>query len=307
MAVNGDGEILAEARGASLHFLNLGLPAVHSHLQALIQSLLKQVPGTVRHMALGLAALDGPGDSGLNQALALPEVPAERISTDTDVWMTLIGASFGEPGLAVICGTGSMMLGLDARGRRHARGGFGHALGDAGSSFQLASLGLQAAIADMEGWGPGTELTGQALEAFAASDLREVIPKIYPHPFDPACLAGFARQVLALGQTDPTAREIVRSQMRMLAAQAAPLLQTHPEMRTVCLYGGVFEHNGYVRDLFREALAEQVPGLKVGLPELPPVCGSVLQALKRDGLLTDERRESLCESWKAWEKNGSFT
>ncbi len=301
-AATKEGEILAEVSGPSLHFLNLGMKAVRENLQGMVESMLAQAPGEIRCLSLGLAALDGPGDEALSEALALPEVPGDRILADTDVYTALVGGCGTGPGLAVICGTGSMAMAVDGEEKRTLRGGYGHALGDAGSSFRLASLGIQAAAADAEGWGPGTALTAAALNFFQAGDLREVIPKVYTHPFDPAVLASFAREVLRLSREDEVAGAILKQEMETLALQASSAMAGHGEIRQVCLFGGVFEHSAYARELFSEEMKKHAGACRTGLPELPPLCGAILLGYARDGMLTEERKESLARGWKDWKE-----
>jgi N-acetylglucosamine kinase-like BadF-type ATPase len=61
-----------------------------------------------------------------------------------DAQAAALGALDGRPGLLVLSGTGSIVVGHDGRGRWARAGGFGPFLGDEGSAFWLAREWLRA-------------------------------------------------------------------------------------------------------------------------------------------------------------------
>jgi N-acetylglucosamine kinase-like BadF-type ATPase len=69
---------------------------------------------------------------------------AKRIVVISDAQGALLGALGGRPGLLVLAGTGSIVLGRDARGRWARAGGLGPLLGDEGSAFWLGRAWLRA-------------------------------------------------------------------------------------------------------------------------------------------------------------------
>jgi N-acetylglucosamine kinase-like BadF-type ATPase len=62
---------------------------------------------------------------------------AARVEVISDAEAALLGALGGRPGLLVLAGTGSIVLGRDGRGRLARAGGLGPLLGDEGSAFWL--------------------------------------------------------------------------------------------------------------------------------------------------------------------------
>jgi glucosamine kinase len=62
---------------------------------------------------------------------------AARVTVISDAEGALLGALGGRPGLLVLAGTGSIVLGRDGRGRLVRAGGLGPLLGDEGSAFWL--------------------------------------------------------------------------------------------------------------------------------------------------------------------------
>jgi N-acetylglucosamine kinase-like BadF-type ATPase len=62
---------------------------------------------------------------------------AARVEVISDAEAALLGALGGRPGVLVLAGTGSIVLGRDGRGRLARAGGLGPLLGDEGSAFWL--------------------------------------------------------------------------------------------------------------------------------------------------------------------------
>jgi len=70
---------------------------------------------------------------------------ARRVSVLSDAEAAHLGALAGRPGLLVLAGTGSIVLGRGARGRWVRAGGLGPLFGDDGSAFAIGRDWLAAA------------------------------------------------------------------------------------------------------------------------------------------------------------------
>ena len=101
--------------------------------------------GRIEAVSMGHSALDKEPDAALAAELMEGVFPVEKTYIHSDVFMALMGATLGAPGVAVVAGTGSMAVAVDKEGSQHVRGGWGYLLGDAGSGFYLGQRGLIAA------------------------------------------------------------------------------------------------------------------------------------------------------------------
>jgi len=127
---------------------------------------------------------------------------AGRVLVISDAQAALLGAFGQRPGLLVLSGTGSIVVGWDARHRWARAGGLGPLVGDEGSGFWIGREWLRATV----GEGDGSLLT--TLRAVHASDPVKTI-------------AALAPRVLARARRgDRRAKRIVREAQRHLAAQA---------------------------------------------------------------------------------------
>jgi len=101
--------------------------------------------------ALCLAGCRTPADRTRLRRLARRVWPTAKIFLGNDLDSGL-AAGFGltQPGILVISGTGSVVVGRNAAGRLARTGGWGHLLGDHASGYWIALTGLRAAIRDLD-------------------------------------------------------------------------------------------------------------------------------------------------------------
>jgi glucosamine kinase len=154
-----------------------------------------------RHVASLVVASRGLWTVGERRALArrLREY-ARRVHVISDAQAALLGALGRRPGVLLLSGTGSIVVGRDARSRWSRAGGLGPLVGDEGSGFWLGREWLR--VTGRDGRLPAT--------------LRVV------HARDPVkTIAAMAPRVIARARRgDPRARRIVREGQRHLAACA---------------------------------------------------------------------------------------
>jgi N-acetylglucosamine kinase-like BadF-type ATPase len=131
----------------------------------------------------------------------------------SDAQAALLGALGKRPGVLMLSGTGSIVVGRDARGRWARAGGLGPVLGDEGSGFWLGREWLRAAVRD-----------GHLLPALRASHGRDPVQTI----------AALAREVLARARRgDRRARRIAAEGQRQLATGALEVARALQLGRTV--------------------------------------------------------------------------
>jgi N-acetylglucosamine kinase-like BadF-type ATPase len=132
-------------------------------------------------------------------ALALRGLAA-RVFVISDAQAALLGALGRKPGVLLLSGTGSIVVGRNARGRWARAGGLGPALGDEGSGFWLGREWLRATVRN-----------GNLLPALRASHGRDPVKTI----------AALAPDVLERARRgDRRARRIAAEGQRQLAAGA---------------------------------------------------------------------------------------
>ncbi|MBR5231375.1 MAG: hypothetical protein IKW00_03905 [Clostridia bacterium] len=297
-----DGSIAACVDGGGLNFHNVGVDLVRDRLLEMTDALRAKSGCEIDQVCVGMSALDAPADA---QTLACFEKDAYRpgqLDLQSDAYIALMGLTQGQPGVIVICGTGSMLLMLDGKGNQIPAGGWGYLLNDAGSGYTLARNGLLFAIEYAEGLSEATPLLQDAMDYFHVDTPRGLIDRVYAPNFTPDRLAGFARCVIARAQEgNVSAQELLSDNMKRLARHAAHLISEAPEASRVGLYGGIFAHSEAARCLFTRELKALAPQATVQPPDYPPELGALIHLFQKKGILTDDvlaRMKSTYEEYR---------
>ena len=299
IAATTDGQVVAIAREGGLNYHNIGVEPVRQRLENMVSTLCREAEAPFEAVCVGMSALDAQADETTLALFTGGFFSPGQLDLQSDAYIALMGFTRGEPGMIVICGTGSMLLLADENGRQHVSGGWGCLLGDAGSGYTLAREGLIAAIDAQEGTGIPTPLTGLACAYFDSPTLRDIINKVYAPGFTPDRLAGFARHVIAQAENgDAAAEGILRRSMERLARQAAQLLKKSVDARCVGLYGGIFEHSHLARSLFVDMLQSLCPQAEIRGLEYPPELGAIIHLMQKRGSLCEESLLRLKHSYE---------
>ena len=240
-------------------------------------------PGNLRGIVLGLA---GGGGEKIQQEIrekvthGLHEegIPDPPIQVVTDVRIALEGAFGGEPGIAVVAGTGSSIMYKTAAGDVELIGGWGRILGDEGSGYFIGLEALKALTRDYDGMG-GAEVLREVLGARFGLDSRfRIIEAIYRQQFPIPSLAPLVLELAA--RSDIVSCGILDRAAALLANQVASALSRMGEGPIgIVLSGGLLEHETPFKDVFIAEITNRFPQVRIQPPLFSPVHGAVMMAL----------------------------
>ena len=241
-------------------------------------------PADLQSIVFGLA---GVGSQTVRSTLAdalraesavrrMPELP---ITLETDARIALEGAFGGGPGVVMIAGTGSNLIGKLPDGTVRSVGGWGRVLGDEGSGYFIGLEATKAVSRDMDGREDAAVLRKVFAEANGWNSRDRVIAAVYQEKFDLASLAPLVLK--AAGENDPAALLILRRAASHLADQLKAMAGAMGSQSKagVVFIGGLIDHDTVYARLLRETIMESVPSGDVRPALHPPVVGAVLMAL----------------------------
>lgn len=303
----GQSTTLSVIASTSGHILGAGLggPANHLHEQGAEERCKKSLSDSLSNAIseTGLAgvmfdyAVLGMTNAserakGLAWEVLKHYVRKEHFQLEHDTVTAWAGATGGKPGVVVIAGTGSVSLAIDDKGNRSRIGGWGYYMGDEGSAYHIALMGLSAACKGFDGRGPRTILTQSLLNHFGVTDLRGVRSKIYSREMDRANLATLSRLVgEGANAGDPVCLRIMEDaahELALLAKVAAANVDFSRCQPIVSTAGGVWKAGKPIWDPFRNEVLRALPNANVALPVYPPCLGALLMALKGAGISLDD-------------------
>ncbi len=255
--------------GAGLHIGSAGID-----VEALIDSVVPLVQGAPDVLVWSMRGLLALADPAQVIALVHERVGAHEVWVCGDALAAMVGAVGSvRPGAVVAAGTGAVAFATDFEQVWRRVDGWGHVLGDRGSSVWVGLRALEAALMTLD----GVTLGGEALLAAATEQLGppEMWPRLAMTRSDSiAVIAGVAPLVTGLAPTDEVAARICAQAGRELAhslAAAASGIDGVRLSRTGGLLGAA-----PVRDAFDAEAASL--GLDVRPPAGTGLDGAVLLA-----------------------------
>jgi len=248
-------------------------------------------PSEMGAMVLGVAGTATPAiREKLSEALRkdlsihLPVLPPMQI--DIDARIALEGAFGGGPGLILIAGTGSVVLGKRSNGEIFRVGGWGWILGDEGGGRYIGLEALKAVTRDMDGRSDATTLKELFAARFGLSSREKIIVAVYQEEFSIPSLAPLVLQAAEKG--DSIALQILQDSSALVAEQVSAAAKRIKEGETtkVVFVGGLIDHQTVYAGILRNAILKIAPGVEVSVPDRSPVEGAILMARQ---LLTTKR------------------
>jgi N-acetylglucosamine kinase-like BadF-type ATPase len=268
---------------------------VRSNLRAaLLGALGERRPGPTLTIYLGMCGVSTDHDRA-DIASIVREIPeigaAPAVVIENDARIGLTGGLSGRPGIVLIAGTGSACLGVNGEGKSCWCGGWGAVADDAGSAPWIGLRALQAAVRAEDGRAAPTALRTIVFEFLELSEPRELIDRVHNRGLTREELGALAPRVIgAYWSGDATAARIVDEATaelsQLVSTTAARLFGGKPcEM---ILVGGLALSGPPFQDRLIDRIHEAVPNIRVREPELSPVQGAVLEAMRSEGASWNE-------------------
>jgi N-acetylglucosamine kinase-like BadF-type ATPase len=276
-----DGRELARARAGATNPNVVGVEQAAAHLVELMLACCAEAgvaPGDIRGAAFGLAGAGNPllqeplraalQEESRRQGITLPPVEIH-----TDARIALEGAFAGGPGIIVIAGTGSAVLGKTPEGEIRLVGGWGRTVGDEGSGYYLGVEALRAVARMFDGRSAATSLRGILEREFGFDARAKIVNAVYQEGFAIPSLAPAVIEAAEGG--DVVALEIVRRGADSLAEQVNALVPRFPSGPGVVFVGGLIDHPGLPEGTLRRSLLALAPSVVVRSPLEEPASGAV--------------------------------
>jgi len=273
-----DGETVAETEAPSASLFATGIEGARAALSAVLAGLGLDPAEPADAICVGSAGLSVPGTEEFLRAELTHFATAGRVVVVSDPMLVLPAAGF-DTGVALICGTGSVAVGVGPERTSHI-GGWGYLLGDEGSGYWIVRESVRLLLQRHDQECPLGELGDQLLAATGSADLAALRRRYYEQPHLQRDWAGYARTVLECA--DPGAADIAArgaaavAALASAAAVAAELAE--PELATeplpVALAGGLIGNARYRHEVTR-AVETALPGAGVHVLHDHPVAGAV--------------------------------
>jgi glucosamine kinase len=271
------GQVAAESEAPSASLAAAGLERARAALALALAGLGLDPAEPVDAICVGSAGLSVPGAEHFLRAQLSPFARSGLVVVVGDALLALPAAGL-DTGVALVCGTGSVAVGVD-RERTVQAGGWGYLLGDEGGGYWIVREAVRLLLRRRERGGRLGELGEHLLAATGAADLAVLLRQYYVQPHLPREWARYARTVLEC--EDGAAAEIAARGAGAAAALAAAVAGelALPPRPPVVLAGGLVGSARYRRAL-SDALSATLRDADVRFLNEEPVAGAIRLAAR---------------------------
>jgi N-acetylglucosamine kinase-like BadF-type ATPase len=287
--------VLGRGEAGASNYQSVGKQAAFDSIQLAIAEAIAPI-GTVRVEAicLGLAGVGRPTDIQVIQTLVqqlqsshslrvIWALQPSNVAICNDAMIALAGGLGHTVGIVAIAGTGSIVLGRNARGGIKRVGGWGYMLGDSGSAYHIAISGLRAAMRAYDGVDAATSLQERFREYFQLSSLKDIVNVIYQQGWTVKEIAALAPIVAREAESgdnisvtiiEDAVQELVQATRIVIDALFSP-----SDVVEVVTTGGLWNGISVMRENYTSSLINQKPLVKIIVPRYEPAYGAGLLAL----------------------------
>jgi N-acetylglucosamine kinase-like BadF-type ATPase len=270
--------VLGRALGSTIKIKKVGEDAAGQALDAVIAEACRSAGVTARqlsHTCIGVAGASLPEVIEWTYGV-LGQIVSGTVAVVGDTNIAHHAAFHGGPGVLVIAGTGSNVLGIDERGETARAGGWGPIISDEGSGFWIGRTAVAQAMRAHDAGRP-TELLSAIMKAWNLATRDNVVSMANCNP--PPDFASLLPEVLRCAQAgDALAREVLAEaakQLAQLASMVVRKLWPQPVKVAVAITGGVFAHSQEIGKMFAATLRTEWPAISVNLETVHPVMGAL--------------------------------
>ena len=226
--------------------------------------------------------------SKLKRKLNRLDLAFEDLSIVSDAEIALEGALSGKPGMLLIAGTGSILIGKDIYGNFYTVGGYGKLIGDEGGGYSIGRKGLNLVSKYYDGRGGESLLVKYLSEKFGINNRNELITKVYSNNLN---ISDVTPLVLhAAENNDNLCIKLLNEEISEIEAHVNSLIKKPAFKNSLLTFSGsLLTNQKYISTHLKNRLKEKV---KIVKAKYPPEIGAVIIAKK---MLLKKNQQNIIE------------
>ncbi|BDC19584.1 BadF/BadG/BcrA/BcrD ATPase family protein [Acidianus sp. HS-5] len=280
-----EGKFIGTGESGPGNFHNIGLEDTVNNIRDAIYKSTKGLKPDVA--CIGLAGLDSKYDYEILSS-ALKDLAKETI-IEHDSFISLYAETRGKPGIIIISGTGSVIMGYDGK-KRIRVGGAGWLLSDEGSAYWIGRKALRLLVKMLDGREEKTILADLIMEKLSINSLDDLIKWTYHEGHKIDEIASLAEVVdIAANKGDKKAQELFYLAAKELSEDAIHISKKLG-IKIAYMNGGMFSSKlfkSYVVDLLKKE------GIIALDKKKSPEFGALLIAFNKAGCITEPEEQPL--------------
>lgn len=285
--LDANGGKLAEGRGGPSSVMAVGAErAIQAVADAAEEAGLTGTDERIAVVAITMAGVDREPENSQIRTGVQRLFPGARVIIEHDAVGALLAGSFGEPGVLLLAGTGSISLSRGPGGELVRVGGWGYLVDDVGSGYWLGMQGVRRSLRAEDGRGAPTVLTQVLQDETGVETILDLVGPIHYGTYDRPAVARWASLVVqAADAGDEVAATIVEEGAAELALLVKTVIRRAPWLTDdtvpVVAAGGLFAMGPTWRERVQRALARVAPHARLTVWVKAPIVGAAWIALQR--------------------------
>lgn len=307
-----DGAIIQYAEGGPCNYQSVGLNQAKENLTRVLTELASQSEQglSVDQAVIGMAGLDTANDQIVIEKFVGASLSEARISTqnlilNNDGMITLLGSIGEAPGIIVVSGTGSIVLGRSKDGSQMRVGGWGHRIGDEGSGHAIGQSALKHIFRASDGSEPASGIRYAVLKELQIDTIDDLMAWVYSDEYTVDRVASIAPVVFRLAHAgDATALALLRRAAHDLAEASAAVilgLGLTEEPFDIVIAGGILQKDTLVADEMIRILSDRFTDFRITSSIDEPICSAMLYGLRMLGVISDEVKDHCSRELLRWQ------
>jgi len=192
---------LCHLQSGPSNWLSVGADAARAAIREGVANLTER-PNVI---CAGFAGAARPESASFYKEVLTSLILDATIIVESDAFIASIGAIGVDPGILLIAGTGSIVIGRDANRSMFRVGGWGPYFGDEGSGFWIGREAVRTALRSMDS-AERTEFAGRIAQSLGLKSMAEVVGAWASGTIGVPQIAGLFPEIAALYPAEPANR-----------------------------------------------------------------------------------------------------
>jgi N-acetylglucosamine kinase-like BadF-type ATPase len=307
-----DGSIIQYAEGGPCNYQSVGVTQAKENLTHVLTQLAGQADYglSVDQAVIGMAGLDTANDqiiieNFVTESLREARIAADNLLLNNDGMITLLGSIGEAPGLIVVSGTGSIVLGRSKDGSQMRVGGWGHRVGDEGSGHAIGQAALRHIFRASDGSEPASGIRDAVLREMRLDTIDDLMAWVYSDEYTAEHVASIAPVVFRLAHAgDSTALALLYRAGHDLAEACVTVIQglgLAEQPFDIVIAGGILQKDTLVADEMIRILSDRFHDFRIIRSVDEPICSAMLYGLRMLGSISDEFRDNCSRELLRWQ------
>jgi N-acetylglucosamine kinase-like BadF-type ATPase len=276
-----DGEILFDQNFGMSNYNNIGVeglkPVFCEIYEALFTCFQEQLQDAI--LVLGSAGVDRPKDVEIYLTALKESGFTCHLEVVNDAEIALVGGNGDRKDALMIAGTGSIVVGIDSKGKIVRSGGWGGLISDEGSGFQIGRHAIAAVMQEYDKVIAPTSFTEKLLAHFQLTSPEEFIDLLYLEDKLPVDKVASCTPIIleAWAKGDEAARTIVEAELEKLVRLVVGISrQMELEKFRLSVAGSLLTKSTDYFGALKERLRVVLPQVEISPPLYDPVFGAII-------------------------------